>query len=45
MQTKIALWEELRSKFNEFVVTSMEMIYLLIMGKIKVKYEFYEDTG
>ena len=45
MQTKKALWEEIRSKFNEFRVTSMEMIYLLIIGKLKVKYEFYEDTG
>ncbi|MCP4135672.1 MAG: transposase, partial [bacterium] len=44
-QTKIALWEEVRSKFNEFVVSSMEMIYLLIIGKIKVKYEFYEDSS
>jgi hypothetical protein len=44
-QTKIALWEEIRSKFNEFVVNSMEMIYLLIIGKLKVKYEFYEDSG
>ena len=45
MQTKKALWEEVRSKFNEFVVTSMEMIYLLIIGKLKVKYEFYKDSG
>jgi hypothetical protein len=45
MQTKGALWEEIRSKFNEFEVSSMEMIYLLIIGKLKVKYEFYHDSG
>lgn len=45
MKSKRALWEEIRSKFNEFEVSSMEMIYMLIIGKIKVKYEFYEDTG
>jgi hypothetical protein len=44
-QTKVALWEEVRSKFNEFEVGSMEMIYLLIIGKLKVKYEFYQDSG
>ncbi len=44
-QTKVALWEEVRVKFNEYEVASMNMIYLLIIGKIKVKYEFYEDSG
>lgn len=44
-QTKVALWEEVRSKFNEFVVASMEMIFLLIIGKLKVKYEIFEDSG
>ena len=45
MQTKVALWEEVRSKFNEFVVASMQTIYLLITGELKVKYEFYKDSG
>lgn len=44
-QTKVALWEKVRGKFNEFVVASMEVIYLLIIGRIKVKYEYYEDSG
>ncbi|MEM8529147.1 MAG: transposase [Bacteroidota bacterium] len=44
-KSKIALWEEIRSKFNEFVVQSMKMIYLLIIGKIKVRYQFYQDSG
>ncbi len=44
-QTKVALWENVRSKFNEFEVASMEMIYLLIIGRIKVRYEFFEDSG
>ncbi|MEM6699386.1 MAG: hypothetical protein AAF599_13375 [Bacteroidota bacterium] len=44
-QSKIALWEAVRSKFNEFVVDAMEMICRLIIGQLKVRYEFYEDSG
>jgi len=44
-QTKIALWEEIRSKFNEFFLESMEMIYRLIIGELKVRSEIYEDSG
>jgi len=44
-QTRIALWEKVRSKFNEFVVQSMEIIYKLIIGIIKVKSTFYNDSG
>lgn len=44
-KSKIALWENVRSKFNEFIIESMEMLYLLIVGKIKVRYEFYSNTS
>jgi len=44
-QSKAALWESVRSKFSEFSVRSMEMIYLLITGDLKVKSEFYVDDG
>lgn len=44
-QTKVALWETVRSKFNEFEVKSMEMIYKLIIGKLKVSVTIYEDSS
>lgn len=44
-QTKVALWETIRQKFNELPVKSMEMIYRLIIGLIKVKFQFIPDTG
>ena len=44
-QSRIALWQAVRSKFNEFIVQSMEMIYLLIIGQIKVRYEYYQDSS
>ena len=44
-KTRIDLWERVRSKFYDFVIDSMEMIYLLIIGKLKVKVQFYEDSG
>jgi len=44
-QTRIALWEKVRQKFNEYAVASMEMIYKLIIGSLKVRYEIYEDSG
>jgi hypothetical protein len=44
-QTKIALWEKIRQKFNEYAVASMEMIYKLIIGLLKVRYEIIEDSG
>ncbi len=44
-QTKKALWEAVRSKFSEFTVQSMEMIYRMIIGQIKVKFEYFEDSG
>lgn len=43
--TKVDLWERVRSKFYDFVVESMEMIYLLIIGKLKVKVQYYFDSG
>lgn len=43
--TRIGLWERVRSKFYDFVVDSMEMIYLLIIGKLKVKVQYYYDSG
>ena len=43
--TKIDLWERVRSKFYDFVVDSMEMIYLLIVGKLKVQVQYYFDSG
>ena len=43
--TKIGLWERVRSKFYDFVVDSMETIYLLIIGKLKVKVHYYYDSG
>lgn len=44
-QSKIALWEAIRGKFYNFVVESMEMIYRLIIGTLKVRSVFYEDSG
>lgn len=44
-QTKIALWDKVRQKFNEYAVASMEMIYKLIIGLLKVRYEIIEDSG
>lgn len=43
--TRIGLWERVRSKFYDFAVDSMEMIYLLIIGKLKVKVQYYYDSG
>ena len=43
--TRIGLWERVRSKFYDFVVESMDMIYLLIIGKLKVKVQYYFDSG
>ena len=45
MHTKIALWEEMRHKFNEYEVASMEMIYKLIIGRLRVRYQIIEDSG
>lgn len=44
-QTKVALWEKVRQKFNEYAVASMQMIYQLIIGQLKVRYEIIEDSG
>jgi len=45
-QSKKALWQKVRQKFNEFLVDSMEMIYKLIIGLIKVHVVYeYEDSG
>lgn len=44
-QTKIALWEKVRQKYDEYAVASMEMIYKLIIGRLKVRYEIIEDSG
>ncbi|MCB9294422.1 MAG: transposase [Lewinellaceae bacterium] len=44
-QTKVALWEKVRQKFNEYTVASMEVIYKLIIGLLKVRYEIIEDSG
>ncbi|MCB0555155.1 MAG: transposase [Phaeodactylibacter sp.] len=44
-QTKIALWEKVRQKFNEYAVASMEVIYKLIIGLLKVRYEIIEGSG
>ena len=45
MQSKIALWERIRQKFEEYEVASMEMIYKLIIGRLKVRYQIIEDSG
>lgn len=45
LQTKKALWEKIRNKFEEFTVQSMKMIYELINGALKVRFEFYYDSG
>ena len=44
-QTKIALWEKARQKFDEYEVASMEMIYKLIIGLLKVRYEIIDDSA
>lgn len=44
-QSKKALWRKVRQKFNEFQVDSMEMIYKLIIGLIKVRVVYYEDSN
>ncbi len=44
-QTKQLLWKKVRQKFDEFVVESMHMIYLLIIGKLTVRYEIIEDSS
>ena len=44
-QTKVALWEAVRSKFEELPLESMHMVYLLILGHLKVKVTFFEDSG
>jgi len=43
-QSKKALWKKVRQKFDDFQVDSMEMIYKLIIGLIKV-HVTYEDSG
>ncbi len=45
VQTKKALWEKVRQKFNEYVVGSMEMIYKLILDLLAVRYVIIEDSG
>jgi len=45
MQTKVALWGEVRQKFNEYEAASMEMAYKLIIGRLKVRYQIIEDSG
>lgn len=45
-QSKKALWKKVRQKFDELQVDSMEMIYKLIIGLIKVQVIYkYEDSG
>ncbi len=44
VQTKKALWKKVRQKFDELQVDSMEMIYKLIIGLIKVQVIYYEDS-
>jgi len=45
-QSKKALWKKVRQKFDDFQVDSMEMIYKLIIGLIKVHVTYeYEDSG
>jgi hypothetical protein len=44
-QTKVALWEKVRQKSNEYAVASMEIIYKLIIGQLKVRYEIIDDSG
>lgn len=44
-QSKVALWEAVRQKFNEYDVGSMQLIYKLIIGLAKVKYEIIEDSS
>jgi len=43
-KSKKALWKKVRQKFDEFQVDSMEMIYKLIIGLIKVRVVYYEDS-
>lgn len=43
-QSKKALWRKVQQKFDELQVDSMEMIYKLIIGTIKVKVVYYEDS-
>lgn len=43
-QTKKALWKKVRQKFDELQVDSMEMIYKLIIGLIKIQVVYYEDS-
>lgn len=45
MQTKVALWEKVRQKFDEYEVASMEMIYKLIIGRLIVRYQIIEDSS
>ena len=46
-QSKKALWKKVRQKFDDFVVDSMEMLYKLITGAIRVEviYHEYQDSG
>jgi len=43
-KSKKALWKKVRQKFDEYQVDSMEMIYKLIIGLIKVRVVYYEDS-
>jgi len=43
-QSKKALWKKVRQKFDDFQVDSMEMIYKLIIGLVKVRVVYYEDS-
>ncbi len=45
VQTKKALWQKVRQKFNELEVDSMALIYKLITGQIKIKVFFYDPSG
>lgn len=44
-QTKKALWEKVRQKFDEYTVDTMEMVYKLIAGLLKVQYRIVRGSG
>lgn len=43
-KSKVVLWRKMRQKFDEYIVPSMETIYAMIIGKIKVRYELIESS-
>ena len=44
-KSKAVLWQKMRQKFDEYAVPSMETIYAMIIGKLKVRYQIIEWSG